>query len=599
MHPAPSRRWLLPAALLLIGAGGLAVLGWQLVSTGRAVAEREARDSLRVRAEGAAAAVRGAASDLLRRLATGEVAARVDADGTVTEPPAPRPLARPGELRGLDAESRFLLDSGERAEREDRTDEALRFYRAAADAAREPASRVEALCRVTALLRRAGDGSALAAAEEALIAAAPEEDRRDRFELLLARLGMERPEREGDSESVVEDLLLRVGTEDEPVATGLLRNRFFLLPDVIGTRIERRRGDLALRERVAAALRLHPGLPEGAAFHGGRLLAWTRDGDGLVLLEDAPPSLPGDAELHEGRPPPSDRSQLEESVPVGEPVLGATVRASVPRVRIEAGARRGAWLLGGALLLLLAGGGGAALLALRGAREEARAARERADFVTRIGHDLRTPLALVRMYAETLAEGRVTDPEEARQFAAIAGREAERLTGMVDQVMEFSGGGAPRSPEVRPLDLAALVREVTDAHGPLAERERAPLVVDADVPLPVMGDPAALRGALGNLLSNALRHGGAGEVAVRASKGDGLALVEVADRGPGIPAGWEERVFERFVRGPGARGTGAGLGLALVRETARAHGGDASCARRDGGGLAVRITLPLRRGGAA
>jgi signal transduction histidine kinase len=500
-------------------------------------------------------------------------------------------LSRPAALRGLDAESRFLLDSGERAERESRPDNALRFFHAAAEAAREPTSRVEALCRVTAAHRRLGNAADLAAAEEALLAAAPEEDRRDRFELLLARIA-----REGLKDALQQDLLLRVGTPDEPVVAGLFEQAGFAS---IKRVFDRRRDALALRERVAAVVSRHPGVTEGATLHEGRLLAWSADGTDLVFVEGNPPALPDGVELHEDQPPAPDAASVQESVPVGAPVLGATVHAGTPRTRVEAGARRGAWLLGGALVLLVSGGGGAALLALRGAREEARAASERADFVTRVGHDLRTPLALVRMYAETLAEGRVSDPDEARRFAAIAARESERLTAMVEQVMEFSDGGAPRTPAFVPLDLAALVREVTEAHRPLAGRERVTLVVHADVPLPVSAEPAALRGALGNLLSNALRHGGAGEVTVRASKEGDYAVVEVADRGPGVPAGWEERVFERFVRGPGARGTGVGLGLALVRETLRAHGGRATCAARDGGGFVVRISMMLRKGGAA
>jgi signal transduction histidine kinase len=122
------------------------------------------------------------------------------------------------------------------------------------------------------------------------------------------------------------------------------------------------------------------------------------------------------------------------------------------------------------------------------------------------------------------------------------------------------------------------------------ERDRAIRVHAADG-LRLEGDELRLRQALGNLVDNALRHG-AGEIELRAMSADGAVVLEVADHGPGFPPDLAGRAFERFARGNAARaGSGAGLGLAIVRAIAEAHGGRAEI----GDGAVVRIRLPPQR----
>jgi signal transduction histidine kinase len=204
------------------------------------------------------------------------------------------------------------------------------------------------------------------------------------------------------------------------------------------------------------------------------------------------------------------------------------------------------------------------------------------------------------MYAETVAAGRTRGPEETREFATVAVREAEALTGMVERVLDFSRAAEAQAPEARvPLDLAALAEETAVWHRPLLERRGVRLEFRAGGPLPVLGDAAALRGAVSNLVENAARHGASGEsVEVEARRAGSMAEVRVRDRGPGIPAGMERRIFERFVRGPGAVGSGAGLGLSLVRDAAESHGGRAEASNRSGGGAEFVLAVPLREEGA-
>ncbi|MFG0318865.1 MAG: sensor histidine kinase, partial [Planctomycetota bacterium JB042] len=215
-------------------------------------------------------------------------------------------------------------------------------------------------------------------------------------------------------------------------------------------------------------------------------------------------------------------------------------------------------------------------------------------FLQRVGHDLRTPLTLVRMYTETLAEGRVDDAAEAREFAGIAAREAGRLARMVDGVLDLSRLERPEAAG-RALDVAALAESVVEAHRPLAEEAGLVLSLEraGDGAADAVADADALRGAIGNLIENAIKHApGGGAIDVRV-EGDGASVrISVADRGPGFPPGGEDRMFERFVRGNDVRVPGTGLGLALVREVARRHGGDATARGRAGGGAEVELTLP-------
>jgi two-component system OmpR family sensor kinase len=224
---------------------------------------------------------------------------------------------------------------------------------------------------------------------------------------------------------------------------------------------------------------------------------------------------------------------------------------------------------------------------LEGAEATARASEVRTRrFVADAAHELRTPLAGVQAVAEVaLAPGMA--PEERERLHLLLLRESRRAGRLVDDLLVLARLDAGL--ELR-RDLLELVR---------TEAERAQLVApDQQVevrgePVTVPGDASRLAQVLGNLLDNARRHAGQGAVTVVVSAGD-PATVLVTDDGPGVPAADRERIFDRLVRLDEARGEdgGAGLGLAIARGIARAHGGDLRCVDPPSGrGAAFALTL--------
>lgn len=203
----------------------------------------------------------------------------------------------------------------------------------------------------------------------------------------------------------------------------------------------------------------------------------------------------------------------------------------------------------------------------------------RTQMVASIAHDLRTPLTRLRFRAEQ------ADPEIRDRMAA----DIEQMDGMISQALAFVRGETMRETPVA-LDLSALVASVVhdlNEVGADASVETTPAVR-------VMGESLNLRRAVGNLVENAIKFAGSAQVAVTTEPG--LAVVTVSDSGPGLPADELEAVFEPFHRGEKSRNRetgGAGLGLAVARGVARAHGGDVVLSNREGGGLVARLTLPL------
>lgn len=255
------------------------------------------------------------------------------------------------------------------------------------------------------------------------------------------------------------------------------------------------------------------------------------------------------------------------------------------------------------VLLLCATAAGGALLLVRSVQRESEIADLKVALVSRVTHDLKTPLALIRMYAETIGRGRARTPEETARFAGIVEREADVLTRMVERVLDFSRKEAGTlTYEPRVVDLAPTLRMLADAYRPHAEARGIPLRVELpQSEAEVHVDASAFQSAVLDLLENATKYTPAEatdrEIVLALAAADGRAIVEVRDRGPGIPEGERERVFESFVRGSNAgESRGAGLGLSLVRHFARAHGGEAEARPRSGGGTTMRLELPLASG---
>lgn len=284
-------------------------------------------------------------------------------------------------------------------------------------------------------------------------------------------------------------------------------------------------------------------------------------------------------------------------------VRGLTLRAypaNVTRVLADTqAAARNRTLLLVALFLTALGG---ALWLWRSVSREAELAALKVDLVSRVSHELKTPLALIRMYGETLGLGRARDAGQAAQFGGVIAREAERLTTLIQRILDFSRqqAGTLRYAPAR-VDLTELARNVCAAYAPHLEARGATLVDCVRPDVRVDCDASACESALVNLLENAAKYGIEGddeqEIELELRAGAGTAVIEVRDRGRGIPEDELQRVFEGFYRASNAGEVrGAGLGLSLVRHFARAHGGEVTAAARPGGGSVFRLVLPLAAG---
>jgi signal transduction histidine kinase len=232
---------------------------------------------------------------------------------------------------------------------------------------------------------------------------------------------------------------------------------------------------------------------------------------------------------------------------------------------------------------------------------------DEASLLAAYAHELRAPVTAVAASAELLAEDcAVLDGEQARRLVGSIRRGAAWLQGLVENLLAAAQlGRGELALRRRPVELGALAREVAPVVAPLLERRGQRLVVRGGGPGTVVsGDARRLGQVLVNLVSNAAKYAGPGtavEVSARARAG-GVVRLAVADRGPGLPAGGAAALFEPYRRGPremgGAGPDGLGLGLAIVRAIAEAHGGSAGASRRRGGGAAFWVELPALAGGA-
>ncbi len=214
----------------------------------------------------------------------------------------------------------------------------------------------------------------------------------------------------------------------------------------------------------------------------------------------------------------------------------------------------------------------------------------RRTFLADVTHELRTPLSVIRGQAEAIADG--VYPGDAEHVAPIidATRTLELLVDDLRTLTLSDTGSLVLS--VEPVDPAALVHDTLTAFAGRADAAGVSLSAGIDAGAPaVYVDPARIRGVLGNLVSNAVRHTPpGGSVRVTAAPAGGAVLIAVADSGEGIPPELLPHVFERFVKGPGS--PGSGLGLAIARDVVTAHGGTIGIESRPAAGTTVRLTLP-------
>jgi len=232
-------------------------------------------------------------------------------------------------------------------------------------------------------------------------------------------------------------------------------------------------------------------------------------------------------------------------------------------------------------------------------RRETEMARLKSDFVANVSHDLKTPLSVIRMFGETLEMGRVADEGRRQEYYRVITREGERLSRLIDNVLDFSRiEGGRQTYDMTPTAVEPLIRATLEAFGyPLAQQGfKVEVSVAADLPEVTM-DADAVGQALANLIDNAIKYSGDDRaLTIDARIAEGRLVIAVSDRGLGIAPEEQAKIFEKFYR-VGRSDTqgrrGSGVGLALVRHIVEAHGGTIAVESAPGDGSRFSLCLPL------
>jgi signal transduction histidine kinase len=254
-------------------------------------------------------------------------------------------------------------------------------------------------------------------------------------------------------------------------------------------------------------------------------------------------------------------------------------------------------ILGGLSLLLACG----ILITYRNVNREVALARLKSDFVSNVSHELRTPLSLIRLYAETLELGRLTSQDKREEYYRIIRKESERLTALINNILDFSRIEAGRKEyEFRETDIAELVRNTLESYRYQIEQHGFTFEerISEDLP-PMRVDREAIARSLLNLVNNALKYSQQEKyLGVNLYRENGSVKLEVVDHGIGISRPEQHKIFEKFYRvgDPLVHNTkGSGLGLSLVRHIVEAHGGDVSVESTPGRGSKFVIALPVNK----
>jgi two-component system phosphate regulon sensor histidine kinase PhoR len=395
-----------------------------------------------------------------------------------------------------------------------------------------------------------------------------------------------------------------------------------------------------LLDSLPTRFRSHPGLNRGVRFvvdsrpGGDRILAYTLMptswGDTIVYgaryqaasfarilarALDSPGLLP--SAFTNGRPN-RDVITIAVTDKAGHSLFATTSDASnelasrvtspfvIDSLRVEAAVRpevAGTLLIGGLpaagapySLALLGLAAALSVIAVVQIRREGELARLRSGFVSSVSHELRTPVTQIRLYVETLRLGRAASPERREWALGHIERETRRLTYLVENVLRFSTLDRTSPAPTDLVDPASAVREIVDEFEPLAASRGVSIDVDASPTPDTMVRADALRHMVVNLLDNAVKYGPREQtvrVRVWGEGAGGKVMISVEDEGPGIAKSERESIWRPFTRGRAATATGgSGIGLTIVRELARAHGGSARVDPEFAPGSRFLITLP-------
>jgi signal transduction histidine kinase len=342
--------------------------------------------------------------------------------------------------------------------------------------------------------------------------------------------------------------------------------------DLVGLAAEIPRLAAARYPRESATFRLLP-----PAERGGATIATLR----RLLNEVAPP----------------DRTTIVARLPLQPPLDGFTLAAEIsgndPAASLAF--RNRTWYIA-ALALLYTGIGVGFGLTIREMRRAYKLSRLKTDFVANISHELRTPLTSVRLFAETLKQGRAQGPREVQECLDLLTKETQRLSSLVEKLLDWSRLESGRKLLRRePTEVPALLAHVADVFKAQQLGATYETHIEPDLPK-VSLDRDAMAQVVLNLLHNAVKFTGPDkQIRLRARRRDGGVAIEVEDNGIGVREKDRKRIFERFYRSDDllSRQTeGTGLGLAIAKRLVEAHGGRIDVDSRQGSGSVFRVQLP-------
>jgi signal transduction histidine kinase len=256
------------------------------------------------------------------------------------------------------------------------------------------------------------------------------------------------------------------------------------------------------------------------------------------------------------------------------------------------------------MFFLISIAAGASLLALvltvRADRAIAALASMKSDFVAAVTHELKTPVASIRLVGDTLANGRYTSPKTVQEYAGLLSVEASRLGASIDNLLtyaRYSSSPAVSSTELADVEPADLIEDALQGVRPALASLKFDLVIDVPPDLPqICVDRPAMIQALGNIVDNAIKYSTAEKHLAVSARANGKSVtLTVRDRGTGIARKDLSRVFERFYRGGNVTVSGSGLGLPIAKRIVESHGGRIEVRSAIGSGTEVDVTLPIGR----
>ena len=222
----------------------------------------------------------------------------------------------------------------------------------------------------------------------------------------------------------------------------------------------------------------------------------------------------------------------------------------------------------------------------------------KSEFISSVSHELRTPLTAITGWAETIMSGEARDEGDVRKGMGIIASEARRLSGMVEELLEFSKMQDGRfTLQIEQVDLQAELEDAIFTYRELFRQEGIELEYETpeDLLPPIPGDPERLKQVFCNVLDNAAKHGGAGKRIVASIAREGEEqVIRVRDFGPGIPEAELPFVKQKFYKGT-SKARGSGIGLAVCDEIVGLHGGQFEIGNAEGGGAMVTIRLPMQK----